>query len=415
MGRDKTQRLVFFSMADINITNPEIVNASASDDVAQVVKNPSLVADEIINAAINQPTEEEIHRKELVENLLKFRVSAKDEFPPEVCLLEIDGVKFFAKGDVHAIKAKQKQGKTNAISIMVAAILSGKWGRLQGILEGAKVLVIDTEQKDADAQLVYNRTLQLAGLPKEDIYDRFQTFAFRALDTQQKLDAVKALIMDFKPDIVFIDGIVDLMGNFNEVDDSKLIIEELLRMSTKEVSGIDPAIVCVLHTNKQQEDHNMRGHAGTMLAQKSGNVLEVTKKDGVISVYSTDSRHQEVPTWSFMFDADGNIVDADSLRKSIIENQQQERMANAEKRIEDKKNKKVETLLKIVKQAGGIIARSSLRDKLMKELSLGRSSIDNFLREMIKEEKIVQDKNNLKIAIPSANVDNVNQQSFIEE
>ena len=48
--------------------------------------------------------------------LNKHLISVEDEYPPEVCLLTVDGVPFFAKGDISAIKAKQKQGKTNAIS-----------------------------------------------------------------------------------------------------------------------------------------------------------------------------------------------------------------------------------------------------------------------------------------------------------
>lgn len=387
------------------------INVSALD-AAQVAKNPSEIADSIINAAANKPTEEEAIRKQFVENLLKFRVSAKDEFPPEVCLIEIDGVPFFAKGDIHAIKAKQKQGKTNAISIMVAAILCGKWGRLVGLLENAKVLVIDTEQKEADAQLIYNRTLALAGLPKEDIYDRFQTFALRALDTKDKLEAVKALIADFKPDIVFIDGVVDLMGNFNEVDDSKQIIEELMRMSTKEMSGIDPAIVCVLHTNKANDDHNMRGHAGTMLAQKSGNVLEVSKKDGIISVYSTDSRHQEVPTWSFRFDDDGNIIDADELRIAEAEHKKQVQEEQAAKRKEELLGNKVAKLLDTIEKAGGNMPRTTLRKSLETSLHLGTSSINTLIANSIKEGIIVQDTTGKNVAIPSANAANGNQQTL---
>lgn len=394
-----------------NISNPEIINVPAPN-AAQVAKNPSEIADSIILEAAAQPTEEEMLRQQFVENLLKFRVSAKDEFPPEVCLLEIDGVPFFAKGDIHAIKAKQKQGKTNAISIMVATILCGKWGRLMGLLENAKVLVIDTEQKEADAQLVYNRTLTLAGLPKEDIYDRFQTFALRALDTTDKLNAVKALIAEFKPDIVFIDGVVDLMGNFNEVDDSKQIIEELMRMSTKEVSGIDPAIVCVLHTNKANEDHNMRGHAGTMLAQKSGNVLEVSKKDGIISVFSTDSRHQEVPTWSFSFDNDGNIIDADELRIAKAEHDQQVREEQAAKRKEELLGTKVAKLLDTIEKAGGIMPRVNLRKSLEKSLHLGTSSVNTLIANSIKNGIIVQDSTGKNVAIPSANIANTNQQTL---
>lgn len=372
----------------------------------------NLDADAIIRSAAEQPTQEEMERRELVNKLLQYRVSAKDEFPPEVCLLEVDGVPFFAKGDIHAIKAKQKQGKTNAIAIMVAAILCGKWGRLKGILEGAKVLVIDTEQKNADTQLVYNRTLELAGLPKEDIYERFQTFAFRALDTEQKLNAVKALIMEFKPDIVFVDGVVDLMGNFNEVDDSKAIIEELLRMTTKEVSGFDPAIVCVLHTNKATEDHNMRGHAGTMLAQKAGNVLEVSKADHIITVRNSDSRHQEVPSWSFMFDAQGNIIDADAERNRLIEEAMRKREEKNAERIESTMNTRIQKVLDTLTLAGGQMKRVDLRDSLAKSIHLGRSSVDGLIRECIKKELITKDKTGRYVAITSSETANGNEQLF---
>lgn len=394
-----------------NISNPEIINVTAID-AAQVAKNPSEIANSIILDAVQQPTEDELQRKQLIEDLLKFRVSANDEFPPEVCLLEVDGVPFFAKGDIHAIKAKQKQGKTNAISIMVASILCGQWGRLKGLLENAKVLVIDTEQKDADAQTIYNRTLELAGLPKEDIYERFQTFALRALGTKEKLEAVKALIADFKPDIVFIDGVVDLMGNFNEVDDSKEIIEELMRMSTKEVSGIDPAIVCVLHTNKANEDHNMRGHAGTMLAQKAGNVLEVSKKEGIISVYSSDSRHQEVPTWSFCFDDDGNIIDADKLRIAKVEHDQQVREEQAAKRKEELLGTKVAKLLETIEKVGGNMPRITLRKSLEKALNLRTSSVNSLIANCIKDGIIVTDSTGKNVAIPTTNSANGNQQTL---
>ena len=280
---------------------------------AQSIKS----ADTIIASAASLPTEQEKEHEKLLLELKKHLISVMDEYPPEECLLKVGGVPFFAKGDISAIKAKQKQGKTNAISLMVAAILCGNWGQLVCELENARVMVIDTEKKPADTQLIYNRTLELAGLPKKDIFERFRTFNLRSLDREDKIKSVKLAIMEYKPDIVFIDGIVDLMGNFNEVDDSKVIIEELMRLSTKEVSGIDIAIVCVLHTNKATDDHNMRGHVGTMLAQKSGTVLEVRKSNGIITVSNSDSRHKEVPEWSFRFDDNGNIVDATQQRLDI--------------------------------------------------------------------------------------------------
>ena len=352
-------------------------------------------ADIIINEAAALPTEQEKERIEKQEVLKKHLISVKDEYPPEKCILMVDDVPFFANGDLCAIKAKQKQGKTNAISIMVAAILCGQWGQLKCAFENAQVMVIDTEQKPADTQLVYNRTLALAGLPKKDIFDRFRTFNFRALSREDKIKALKLAIMDFKPDIVFIDGIVDLMGNFNEVDDSKQIIEELMRLSTKEVSGIDIAIVCVLHTNKATDDHNMRGHVGTMLAQKSGTVLEVHKSNGIITVSNSDSRHKEVPDWSFRFDDNGNIIDASQERLDIQAEIRRKRADEQLEKAEKDKRERLEVLAKIVNEAKGCIKRSDLKQALISALKKSNSTVKNYMRAWIDEGVIVEDTNGI--------------------
>lgn len=356
-------------------------------------------ADSIITQAASLPTEQEKEREEMLMELNKHLISVEDEYPPEVCLLMVDGVPFFAKGDISAIKAKQKQGKTNAISIMVAAILCGKWGQLECALKNARVMVIDTEQKPADTQLVYNRTLELAGLPKKDIFTRFRTYNLRAYLREDKIQALKLAIMEFKPDIVFIDGIVDLMGNFNEVDDSKEIIEEMLRLAIKECSGVDIAIVCVLHTNKATDDHNMRGHVGTMLAQKSGTVLEVRKNNGIITVSNPDSRHQEVPEWSFRFDNNGNIVDASQERLDIQADIRRKRADEQLAKDEKVKRERFEAMAKIVNDAKGSIKRSDLKQALMDALKKSKATINNYLRAWIDEGVIVEDKNgNISLA-----------------
>ena len=375
------------------------MNKLEEDFRAQSLKS----ADNIITSAVALPTEQEKEHQELLMELEKHLISVMDEYPPEECLLKVDGVPFFAKGDISAIKAKQKQGKTNAISLMVAAILCGNWGQLVCELENARVMVIDTEQKPADTQLIYNRTLELAGLPKKDIFERFRTFNLRALDREDKIKSVKLAIMEYKPDIVFIDGIVDLMGNFNEVDDSKVIIEELMRLSTKEVSGIDIAIVCVLHTNKATDDHNMRGHVGTMLAQKSGTVLEVRKSNGIITVSNSDARHKEVPEWSFRFDDNGNIVDATQQRLDIQAENQRKRADEQLEQDKKVKRERFEAMAKIVNGANGIIKRSDLNKALQAALGKGRSAVDGYLRAWIAD-GIINEDSNKRIILAANNV-----------
>lgn len=390
--------------------NPEIV----SDIIDDVVTNPTCdslavnvrehmkasIHDEVLKAA-EVPTEAEREAEEREKCFNEHLITFDVEYPHEECLLEVDGVPFFARGDIHAIKAKQKQGKTNAIAIMVAAILCGQWGRLRAAMRNARIMVIDTEQKGADAQQIYARVFDLAGLPHKDIHDRFRYFGLRALDQEQKLKFTREAILRFQPDIVYIDGVVDLMGNFNEVEDSKLIIEELMQLSTAKMVGKEVAVVCVLHVNKAEDDHNMRGHAGTMLSQKAGTVLEVTKRNGIMTVSCTDARHQEAPAWSFRFNEEGQIVDADAELRQAAQQHEEEKQQAAQKRIADKRDERYSIIRQILESEGGKTSRSYLKMEMIKRLMLSGQRVDTIIREAIQDEVICQGKGK-QIALKSA-------------
>ena len=68
---------------------------------------------------------------ELMQILLKSRITTETEIPEEDHVLSIDGVKFFARGDLHALKAKQKQGKTTALKVILGALTNGELFKLK--------------------------------------------------------------------------------------------------------------------------------------------------------------------------------------------------------------------------------------------------------------------------------------------
>ena len=283
--------------------------------------NPAITSDAIMNDAMAKLRALAASETAYISQLLPYRISVKDHYPEAVYMLHADGKGFFAKGDVHAIKAKQKGGKTNAIAMMAAAVLSGKNGLLTCSVPDSKVLVIDTEQNGRDTQRIYKMTLALAGLPEEDIYDRFQTFCLRSMDIAQKHSALQQLIAHFQPDIVFVDGIVDMVNNFNDETESKNFITELMRLSTKDASGKEIAIVCVMHTNKSKDDDNMRGHLGTILAQKSSTNLMVERNSNVFTIRDTCSRHELLPPWSFSFNEYGMLTMCQCQRTEATRNE----------------------------------------------------------------------------------------------
>ena len=63
-------------------------------------------------------------------------------------------VGIFTKRDIHGIKAKQKQGKTTVLKVILAALLLGKMFRLKSCLENPKIFWLDTEQQPSDVKQI---------------------------------------------------------------------------------------------------------------------------------------------------------------------------------------------------------------------------------------------------------------------
>lgn len=357
-----------------------------------------------IEAAVAAPSELELRATTLVEQALAYRMSVHDEIPPEHCVLSVNGVPFFAKGDIHGIKAKQKQGKTTAISLMAAAILGCDRFAPKAILptdeageeRAMKVIFFDTEQKKQDTKLFYERVLTLADMPlDEDSYDQLQVYPLRQLDTDELLPTIETIIRHERPDVAFIDGVVDLMGDFNDLETSKELIRKLLQLATE----CDCAIVNVLHTNKDKDDNNMRGHLGTILAQKAGNVLECTKKGSIFTVSSADSRHQEVPSWSFMFADDSSIVDGEqALRQMEAQAQQDKKEKQEDDRLQRDAARR-EAVFSIINQHHGRVSRSTLMDELGNRIQRGPTTIKGILTDLKNEGAILE--TNGYITIPN--------------
>lgn len=340
--------------------------------------------DNLIRQAADAPSDLQQQQEQFYRNIVLPRLlSFLRPYPPEVCLFEIEGVPFMAKGDLCAIKAKQKQGKTTALSLMATTLLVGQWGRLRATQPENKIIFIDTEQKPQDTQLVYERIMTLAGRPLADDYDHLQVYTLRTLDPVEMLRLIEEIIRREHPDVVFIDGIVDLIANFNEVEGSQQLIHQLIRLASADVTGQDTALVCVLHTNKNDDDHNMRGHLGTMLSQKSGIVLECQKQGDIFTVRNADSRHRPVPQWSFTYNREGQLVDGDEELERYREEARSIRMQIVAQKQNDLAAEKRHKTLVIMRRNGGRMLRRDLRDKLMKKFNTSLGTTNKFIKRLL--------------------------------
>ena len=378
-------------MAKANNSN-ENSNVQQTNNLTGQVNNQAgnggEVVNNIISEAVCQPTSDDQQREERRQALAAMRVASGTEVPPEEPALTVDGVGLFALGDIHGLKGKQKCGKTTMLKVCLAAWLQGQQFRVVSPLEQPRVLYMDTEQKASDVKLIVTDVMRMTGLAADYVDEHLRVYALRRRDFNLLLDDMRLLISDFRPTVVVVDGIVEFVASFNDESMAKELIHQLLCISEDHRL----AMVCVLHTNKADEDHNMRGHLGTMLAQKAGTVLECKKDKGssVITVMCSDARHQEMPEWSIMFNEDGCIVDADEQRRQALEQhridiQQRRQEANAQKQKE-----RLDYALLCIRDNGGSISRKQLTAILISKFNLQRQTVSSIISQWLKDGLVLE-------------------------
>ena len=349
------------------------------------------IVNEMVGEAVNQPTAEEQEHERLRKILGDTRIRTDTVVPDLDYALEVDGTGFFARRDIHAVKAKAKAGKTTTLKVFIAALLMGVIFRVKSLLENARIVFFDTEQNRKDTKSILDDVVAMTGLSAETIDSQVTLHSLRRVDREDLLPLLRQALEDEKPDVVFVDGIVEFVGSFNDESESKQIIKDLLVLSEEH----DCAIICVLHTNKADEDHNMRGHLGTMLAQKAATVLECKKERGssVITVSCSESRHEEPTEWSIMFDENGRIVDATEQRRLQLEQRKAEIMQKRQEALEKEKQERLQKCLTILRDKGGAVSRKQLTEILVKVLDRKRPTVATYISEWLKDKTIFEDSN----------------------
>lgn len=240
---------------------------------------------------------------------------AVDYLPPEF-LLRIGGVGAFPRGDIQAIKGKAKAGKTTVMALLTARMLANDFtdklevfSRSKGAL---RILHVDSEQHPRSVAWKQKTVYRLIDADPGDPLSNYAVLSLREFSFSDRWDIAKEAIHDFKPDFVLIDGIVDMIADFNDSAESKAFISELMALASRE----NCAICCVLHENKGKGDNTMRGHLGTELSVKCSETYQVSQLNGIFTVVQTESRNAPAPDFAFTIDSEGLPVMADETTQA---------------------------------------------------------------------------------------------------
>lgn len=202
----------------------------------------------------------------------------KYERPIPVFEREVD---ILTRGNVSMIQGKAKSRKTFSILYILSYIL--KVDKINS------VVLFDTEQFTYHSSVFFKR-LQL--MNEDD--SKFKLFNLRRYSKDLRLQFIEDYIIEYKPDLVFIDNIRDVISDFNDISQADNITTLLSQLSEEYGSHI----CCTLHMNKS--DGNARGHLGAELTQKSETVFNVETDDNEITTISgAYCRNKKFENFSF--------------------------------------------------------------------------------------------------------------------
>ena len=267
-----------------------------------------------------------------LEQLRPYLLDPREDYPEPYYILEYNGVPFSTIGGLGAISGQKKNGKSFVLTQLMAAVLGNGCERTNLFLPGLKVpertleylgheprvLYVDTEMEKLNSAKVLRRVHWLCEWDMKYPNERFNVLWLKNMPKdgdkrpyKQRYDLIRLAIDALSPDIVFIDGLRDLLASINDEESGTQILDELASMAEERHMCIWNA----LHQNpngKTDDEAKMRGWIGTELGNKVSDTLVSIKSktaSGVtFTVKQQDARGKDLDDWKFQVTDDaGNL------------------------------------------------------------------------------------------------------------
>ena len=245
-------------------------------------------------SASPEERQEALEMEQMLAVLEKRRITPDKALPKMEFLFRLFHKPCFPRGELVALSGKAKSGKTFVSSILMALCFRSQVLSVEQIEpKRLHVLWYDTEQSEESTQdILRSRIIPMTGIAEDHFpMELLDVFNVRPDSYDQRLPMLEAAVNHFRPDLVILDGIRDLVADINDGVVAQDCIERLMHLA----SDCRCCIVCVLHQNKSAEDRNLRGWIGTELKNKAFEVYECCKSSERIFAWSqTDTRKYDI-------------------------------------------------------------------------------------------------------------------------
>jgi len=248
---------------------------------------------------------------EIAEDFLDFT----EPYRPPRYTLSREGVPFANVGELHIISGKPGNGKTGLMTILMAAILSGKYGKTEYALAERPtpvVLYIDTEQGKDDTIALKNRVCTMSKL--DYTKDQPQLKIMRLRDTEDasmRWRKILRAVFEVKPTDIFLDGMLDIVKDYNDQVECQPVMRKCMMLA----NHYDCSMWMVLHENPMVD--KLVGVLGSIAQRKVAEIFSVVKvKQSELKLSDRDinlpeiyfkvkqvkARNRDLKDWIFYFD-----------------------------------------------------------------------------------------------------------------
>ena len=210
-------------------------------------------------------------------------------YRPPRYTMERGGVPFADVGEIHIISGKPGNGKTGLMSQLEATLLGKQFGNtiarevthkikddndnvIREDITPTRILHIDTEQGEDDTIGFKNRIISMSGISKDEAKEHLKILRLR--DTELAKDRWRKIlkaIYQLKPTDIFLDGMLDIVEDYNDQKECQPIIRKCMILATH----YDASLWAVLHENPMVD--KLVGTLGSITQRKVSEIFTVVK------------------------------------------------------------------------------------------------------------------------------------------
>ena len=270
------------------------------------------------------------------DTLRPYLLDPRENYPEPYHILEFNEVGFGKIGGFGAISGQRKNGKTFLIAQLMAAILGCDGNeRTKQYLPGLvvpdrtleflghppKVLYVDTEMEKLSSAKVLRRVHWLCDQNMSQPFpgDRFSVLWLKNMPNndgvavhRKRYDLIRLAVDAIQPDVVFVDGLRDLLSSINDEESITKILNDFGSLAEERNLNIWMALHQNPSRKNDDDEAKMRGWAGTEFGNKVSDTLVSIKSktaNGVtFTVKQQDARDKDMDDWKFEITEDAGAL-----------------------------------------------------------------------------------------------------------